>query len=913
MRKTLIYSAIAIATIVALLFQFPESEHEPEHEGMTNPQLRAEWEYMLLADPATGLIPVSRSQELAFAKNLPVMDWSAYSRTEYYEWKARGPFNFGGRTRGFAMDVVDNNVLIAGSISGGIYRSTDKGATWAIKTSNSQNFGITCLIQDKRAGHENTWYAGSGEDYSSASQGAASRFVGNGILKSNDGGLTWEGLSSTQTSTPQLLDPWDRIWRIALDPNDSNDVVFAAIMGGIMRSSDGGQTWTKVLGDNNSAYYTDIVAGETGVFYAMLSRDGTPRGVFRSTNGTDWTNITPANFGANYNRIVCGIDPSNENDVYFLAETSGRGKKFTNFRGDVEWVSFWKYTYIDGDGSAGGGFWEDRSLNLPRGPFKFDDLNVQGGYNMLVNVKPNESNTVIIGGTNLFRSTTAFADSTHTVLIGGYKEDTDLPDFQIYDNHHPDQHWTFFDPADAEVMYSSCDGGVFRTSDVLATPVVWESLNNGYNTTQFYTCAIDHATEGSDELMGGLQDNGTFYTNSQDPYNWTFPFSYDGAFTAIANGGEFHVTSKQLDGMFKVAIDENGQRTGFTRIDPIGGDNYYFIHPWAMDPNNSSIIYLPLGSSLWRNDSVASIVVNDSANKISTGWVQMPYVFSGNNSCVGVSTANPANRVYVGTASGRIYKVEDANDINATYTDISNFVGASGHVNCISVDPKDANHAVAIFSNYNVHSIHYTRDGGNTWYRAGGNLEAEFAPDGAPEDLYNISSAPSVRWAEILHVGDDTVYLVGTSVGLFGTNRLRPGIDRASDTTIWKQLAPDEIGNAVVMMIDSRESDGLIAVATHGAGMYTTHIPFGWGVTGEMELKSDEISVFPNPTHQQVNIISKSDIKSVQMFDMHGHKVKSILPNGNHCSLPVDFLSAGIYIIYVETLNGSFMERVFVD
>lgn len=911
----LILPPVVIALLSLVVWFFTSPEENDTVGGMSNPQLRAEWEHMLLQDPATGIVPVTRSQELAFAQGLPVYQPAQASRTEYYDWTARGPFNFGGRTRGAAMDVTDGNILIAGSVSGGIYRSEDKGQTWTKTTNNTQNFGITCLVQDTRNGKEHIWYAGSGEAYNSASQGAGARYVGDGMLKSIDSGQTWASLISTQTGTPQSLNDWDRIWRVVVDPTASEDVVLAAITGSIMRSTDGGETWTEVLGESaGSAYYSEISVTSTGVFYATFSMDGGDAGIWRSTDGETWTEITPSGWPSAFQRTVMGINPSDEDEVYFLSETPGSGKQFENFRGDVEYISFWKYSYISGDGTGAGGFWEDRSENLPSGPYRFDDLNLQGGYNMLITVKPDDPETVIIGGTNLFRSTTAFADSTHNTMIGGYDEDTDLPDFQIYENHHPDQHVAFFDPSDPDIMYSANDGGFFRTDDINATPVVWESLNNGYNTTQFYTVGIDHGTSGSNEIIGGLQDNGTFYTNNTDPYDWKFPWSYDGAFVAIGDGGSMHLTSIQLGRMFKLDINSSGERVGFTRFDPDGVNGYYFIHPWDMDPNDNSIVYLPIGARLWRNDQVDQLPFDSHDSTISTGWTQMPFTFSGNASCVGISTANPANRVYVGTSTGKAYRIENANTSTATFSDVSNFLSGGAHMNCIAVDPKDGNHAIAVFSNYNVHSIYFTRDGGESWFRAGGNLEAESAPDGAPEDLYSISTAPSIRWAEIMHTQDgDTVYLIGTSVGLYGTNRLYPGTDRLSDSTTWKQLAPDEIGNTVVMMVDSREADGFVAVATHGAGIFSSHMPHAWGTTAiEEKPTQPEVQVFPNPVSDYVNISTSSPIRSAALMDLSGHVLRKWNANDLSGPVPLPRVASGIYFLVVSTDEGESVEKIMV-
>jgi hypothetical protein len=921
MKKALFLAVIAVVFISLAITYTLKTTNNENIGGMMNLKEKAEWEHQLLQDPASGEIPVSRSQELAFAKNLPAFSASS-SRGEYFDFTARGPFNFGGRTRGAGIDISDENVMIAGSISGHIYKSTNQGASWAKKTTSEQTWGISCLEQDTRSGKTGTWYAGSGEGYNSASQGTAARFIGNGILKTTDNGETWFSLESTQNGTPQSTDYWDRVWRIAIDPTATEDVVLAAVIGRIMRSADGGNTWSEVLGGTGSAaYYSDIEVTTEGVFYATLSSDGFVKGAYRSSDGINWTNILPTTFPGTYNRMVMGVNPSDEKELYFLAETPGNGKRTENFRGDPEWVSLWKYTYISGDGTGAGGFWENLSVNLPRGPFPFDDINLQGGYDMLVEVKPDDANTVIIGGTNIFRSTSAFTDSNSTTFIGGYAETTVLPDFQIYENHHPDQHKFFFLPSDPKVAFSANDGGVQRTSDVMATPVVWESLNNGYNTTQFYSVGLDHATEGSFELIGGLQDNGTFYTNSADPFEWKFPWSYDGAFTAIADGGSMHLTSIQLGRMFKIQLDANGNRTGWKRFDPIGASGYSFIHPWAMDPVDNGYVYLPVGNKLWTNSMVDELPIDNGADSISTGWTESSFSFGGNGSAIGVSTANPPYRVYVGTSGGNCYRIDDANTTTPGFTNVTNFIGASGNLNCIAVDPENGDHAMAVFSNYNVHSIHFTEDGGLTWFRAGGNLEAEEAPVGAPADLYSISTAPSIRWAQIMNVEGGKVYFVGTSVGLFAARDLAQGTDRESDSTYWVQVGKEEIGNTVVMMLDHRQADRMLAVATHGSGMFTATIPNNWNITGVEESAevSSEMVMYPNPAQADFNIKTKAfenGLVDLMVMDLSGKVVLSKkvgYVNNKAISVKAAGFAAGIYVVQLSQNGKVISEKLVVE
>ena len=121
---------------------------------------RVEWEIERLADPNTGEIPVNiRQKELLFAKNLPKSN--SFSKNN---WLHRGPYNVGGRTRALCLDVLDENTILAGGASGGMFRSTDGGQSWTMTTDPSQEHRISCLTQDRRPGKENIWYFGTGEN-----------------------------------------------------------------------------------------------------------------------------------------------------------------------------------------------------------------------------------------------------------------------------------------------------------------------------------------------------------------------------------------------------------------------------------------------------------------------------------------------------------------------------------------------------------------------------------------------------------------------------------------------------------------------------------------------------------------------------------------------------------------------------
>lgn len=872
-----------------------------EAEGM------ADYEWTMLRDPATGKIPEHmRAKELAFAATLPKVQstGSGQLKTTAATWQARGPWNVGGRTRAFGIDVSNESNLIAGTPSGGIWRSTDGGATWATTTPINDYQGATCLAQDTRAGHTKVWYFGTGEYYGGSASGGQAAYSGNGIYKSTDGGVSWTVLPSTTSPLASFTVWGDYVWNIVTDASNSvNDVVYAAAYGGIYKSNDGGTNWTLAKGTLGStdSKFTDIAITSAGVLYATLSSDGGQKGIYRSTDGVNFTNITPTGFPSTYNRIKIGISPSDESQVYFLGNTPGFGKSHTDFQGNVEWNSLWKYKYLAGDGSGMGGVWNDYSINLPGSGGMFDKYQCQGSYDIVVKIKPTDTNIVFIGGTNLFRSTAGFADSTHTTFIGGYELGSSLPAINSYLNHHPDQHDLVFLPSDPNKMISANDGGLFKTTDNTASTLVWTPLNNGYISSMFYTCAIDHATT-SDIMIAGAQDNGSWYTNSANLTTpWITPRGGDGSYCAIADNQSAYYFSIQKGKTMRAQLDASGTVTNFARIDPIGAGNYLFINPFVLDPNNNNIMYMAGGSYLWRNDNLSGIPYAGNWDSISTNWVKLPTSTS-QITTVAVSHT-PSNRVYYGTSSKFVYRIDNANTGTPTAKNISpSMFPSGGYVSCIAVDPSNADNVMVVYSNYGVYSLFYTSDGGTNWTKVAGNLE---------DNVNGTGNGPSCRWARIIPVAGGTVYLVGTSVGLFATTELN------ATGTYWTQQATNEIGNSVVTMIDHRSTDGLVAVATHSHGLFSTHITGTGDIVGVKEIQAQSggfnFSNHPNPFNKETTITcslkGKTNI-SLKVYDELGRYVKTIAEGSAEAGnkeyiFNTDNLPAGIYYCTLKAGNHS--------
>lgn len=833
----LLISMFVLFTIQAL------SQQSAMEHGAT---ARWQWELKRLADPETGQIPLNmRQRELNFVSTLPKnTDVNPIARTAT-GWKHRGPYFIGGRTRAIGIDVADTQRILAGSVSGGVWLTTNGGKTWNAAQKTNELRSTTCLIQDVRPNHQHIWYMGTGEAYGQSAGARGAYYLGDGLFVSEDSGKNWLPIASTAAGNPVSFSTgWQLVWNLALDhsAHDTVQEMYAACYNQVQRSFNGGKTWTNLLA---GGYFTDVAVSSKGVVYATSSSEGQKKGMFRGADNGALVNINPSFLGNTYKRIVIGIDPNNENVVYFLLNTDNFGKSLANFRGEVEWNALYRYTYLGGDGTGDSGVWEDLSANLPAGS-AFDRWNVQGSYDMLVKVRPGNSQHVFIGGTNLYLSTAAFSDSTHTQKIGGYKLNAKWPDVGVYPNHHPDQHNLVFYPNDSNKFLSANDGGVFRSTNIGAVPFVWESLNNGYLTTQFYTVALDHATPQSPLLVAGAQDNCQVMTVS-DASNatWTETYFGDGSYCAVEDGAKLFYFSKQQGKMIKATVDAKGNRTAYARIDPIGGSKYLFINPYVLDPVDNNIMYLAGGKYLWRNNQLRSIPLLNNNDSITQGWLMgSDSVVIRNEfvSALGVSI-QPAHRLYYGTTLKRLYRVDSAHlSANLKPKDITATAFPSAYISCVAVDPRNADKVMVSFSNYNVYSIFSSEDGGKTWAKSAGNLE-QFGT--------GLGDGPSVRWLSILPVDDGTVYLAATSAGFFATDTLQ-GLN-----TKWVQQASGEIGNMVCDMFDVRPSDGTIALATHGNGIYTANIVKKGDILNADNIEKLSVlkaMISPNPASNQIKI-----------------------------------------------------------
>jgi len=780
---------------------------------------------MKYRDPATGLIPENiRQLEQTFAQTL----LGAFSRKNEGEdiqafgtWQSRGPWNIGGRTRAFAFDANNFSTLLAGAVSGGVWMSTNDGISWSLTTAPNQLHSVTCIAQDTQIGKRNIWYYGTGEIYGNSAQ-----ISGNGVWKSVDSGRTWTVLTQTASPTTPASNAFAYTWRIVCHPKRADEVYLSTARSGLYKSTNGGTTWTVALGSN--ALFGDVTVTPNGTLYAAFSAStgsagsvSSRWGVYRSEDGIKWVNVTPPEMNTKLERVVLAPVPQNADQIFILASTPDVGARgMSTLRGQFvyEWHSLWQYTHVSGDGTGSGGRIENRSANIPLFPIRRGDFYSQGGYDLFVSASQFDSNLVVVGGTNVYRSTDGFTTTSTNTWIGGYgKTSTYWDRYSLYPEHHPDQHGAAFHPQQPATMISFNDGGVMRTDDVRAAEVAWKQLNNGYLTTQFYTIDQEHVA-GSGRLIGGMQDNANWFTDTDVPTtSWKRLGGGDGAYCYFDDSARTQYYSSQEGKVYRIRLTNDGTETDRSRVDPVGGKEYVFINPYVLHPKDSHVMYTAGGRIMWRNKDLRGIPAG-SSDSTAVNWDSLvsTNIGSDNNSRItAVMATSPSGSskhvVYYGTNSGRIYKLANASIGQPVPTDITGSTMPRGAtVNSISVDPSNTDHLVLCFSNYGVVSIWESQDAGSSWKAISGNLEEQTSGSG---------NGPAVNWAAFVpYDATTTLCVAATSTGMYFTSNV------SGMSTVWTQTGAAEIGNVPCDMVVARASDKQIAVATHGRGTFTGNI-----------------------------------------------------------------------------------------
>ncbi len=377
--------------------------------------------------------------------------------------RSLGPAVTSGRIVGFAVDPKDRGTYYVASASGGVWKTTNAGTSWAPIFDEQGSYSIGCVVLDPKNPH--VVWVGTGENNSQRSVG-----YGDGVYRSDDGGKSWKKVG---------LEKSEHIGKILMDPRNS-EVVYVAAQGplwgpggdrGLYKTTDGGKTWKAVLTISENTGVTDVVLDpqhpDVLIAAAYQRRrhvwtliDGGPEGaLYKSTDGgASWTKLKAGLPTGDLGRIGLAVAPNRPDVVYAIIESTD--KKGGIFRS----TDF-------------GGTWEKRN-----------DFDSQAQYYAHLVVDPVNPDRIYV--MNVFLKVSDDGGKTLRNLGEKWK--------------HVDNHEIWVDPKQPNFYRVGCDGGIYESHDRGAS---WRFISN-LPVTQFYDIAVDEAAPFY-HVYGGTQDNFT--------------------------------------------------------------------------------------------------------------------------------------------------------------------------------------------------------------------------------------------------------------------------------------------------------------------------------------------------------------------------------------------------------------------
>jgi photosystem II stability/assembly factor-like uncharacterized protein len=629
-----------------------------------------EWWYAQRALPFDLIPPHAFQQAASYAKasfkKEAVREGSSVFQSE---WESLGPINVGGRVLSIALNPLNSDIIWAGSASGGLWKSTTAGAGmagWSYVNTGFPTLSVSTIAIDQS--DPDVMYIGTGEisRYQRPLVGTpgARASYGMGILKSTDGGNTWNTTGLTW-AFPQIT----AIQKIVINPLNTG-TIYAATSEGTYKSTNAGITWMQ---SHSVLMAMDIVINpvDTTMLYVAcgnLNSSPNPGIYFTQDAGETWIKLQSGLPSSNFGRTALTISPSNPSIVY-AGISNGVSSAI---------IGLYKTT------NAGTTWSLASAANY---------VGAQGWYDNVIAVHPTDPTIIYCSGFDIYRSTNG--GSTLSVVS--------TPSV------HVDHHAIAFDPNNPSIMYFGTDGGLYRSTNGGDT---YTNINGGFVTTQFYP-GLATGSNDTNKALGGLQDNGTLRYDGS--LYWQQVFGGDGGWCAIdpSNNNIMYYEFQYLQ-LYK---STNGGGTAFPVMSglPTGSGNANFIPPFVISPSSPNVLYAgnkyvyktTTGGSSWFSPSGATSFNGTPVACIGVSWTSPDTLVAATGT--GTLGATPTFEVFASTNGGQSWSNVTASLPNRYPTDIE-------------FDPTNSSVVYITFSGYGTSHVFRSTDVGQTWIDISGNM-----------------------------------------------------------------------------------------------------------------------------------------------------------------------------------------------
>ncbi len=700
---------------------------------------------------------------------------SPFSAEAFGGLKARaiGPAMTSGRVMSIAVHPANVGIIYVGTASGGLWKTTNGGATWDPIMDREGSYSIGWVTLDPR--NPNVVWVGTGERNSQRSVA-----YGDGVYKSEDGGRSWKNVGLKES---------EHIGRIVVDPRNS-DVVYVAAQGplwsaggdrGLYKTSDGGRSWTRVLAISDNTGVSDVVLDPRNPdvivaasyqrrrhFFTLIN-GGPESAIHRSTDGgKSWTKVTTGLPSEELGRIGLAISPQDPDVLYANVEAANRrGGMYRSTDNGVTWQKM-------SDFNQGAMYYGDVFAD----PHDFDRIYVP---DVLFQVSDDGGRTMR-------------AMSTRAM--------------------HVDNHIIWVDPRNANHMLVGNDGGLYRSYDRGQTWVFFENLP----LAQYYDVDVDDAAPFYN-VYGGLQDNNSLGMPSRTKSDHgilnsdVFVTMGGDGFVSRIDPEDPNIIYAELQHGVIVRFDKRTHERVGIQPQEARGDvpfRWNWDAPFILSPHAPRRLYMA-AQFLFRSDDRGSSwrkVSPDLTRQVQRnllpvmGKVWGPDAVAKNTSTalysnVSAIAESPRKEgmLWVGTDDGLVQVSEDG---GATWRRIESFPGvpANAYVSRIKASQFDANTAYLTFTNHQNGDFKpyalKTTDGGRSWVSISGDLPSRGSTHAIIEDVV-----------------DPSLLFIGTEFGAYAT---RDG------GAHWFRLAGLPTIAVRDLAIQKREHD--LVIATFGRGIY---------------------------------------------------------------------------------------------